>query len=228
MALWLRHPPGERKIWGSNPTRRWDFSGSSHTSDSNIGTPVAILLGAWRYRDSTGTGQPGVSILWLGEVESLICNLYLSVVGCRLVGAHPSQRYTGLLLGCWASKQATNKLILETHWDVAQMLSNQQTSKLSRFIPEMHWDVARTVSNQKTSCSIRQLDCTVVPVICSWDTLGCLLERLETNKSAVQSVDPKGSMIVQWYLSFILETHLDVALTLSNQKTSCSIRSCQR
>ena len=26
---------------------RWDFSGSSHTSDLKIGTPVATLPGAW-------------------------------------------------------------------------------------------------------------------------------------------------------------------------------------
>ena len=40
-----------------------DFSGSSHTSDLKIGTPVATLPGAWRYRVSAGTGRPGVSIL---------------------------------------------------------------------------------------------------------------------------------------------------------------------
>ena len=40
--------------------RRGDFSGSTHTSDLNIGIPVATLHGAWRY---TGSGQPGVSIL---------------------------------------------------------------------------------------------------------------------------------------------------------------------
>ena len=40
-----------------------DFSGSSHTSDLKTGTPVATLPGAWCYRVSTGTGQPGVSIL---------------------------------------------------------------------------------------------------------------------------------------------------------------------
>ena len=41
-----------------------DFlGGSSHTSDFKIGTPVATLPGAWRYRVSTGTGRPGVSIL---------------------------------------------------------------------------------------------------------------------------------------------------------------------
>ena len=42
---------------------RRDFSGSSYTSDSRTGTPVATLSGAWRYRVSAGTGQPGVSIL---------------------------------------------------------------------------------------------------------------------------------------------------------------------
>ena len=40
-----------------------DFSGSSHTSDLKIDTPVATLPGAWRYRVSAGTGRPGVSIL---------------------------------------------------------------------------------------------------------------------------------------------------------------------
>ena len=39
------------------------FPGSSHTSDFKIGTPVATLPGAWRYRVSAGTGWPGVSIL---------------------------------------------------------------------------------------------------------------------------------------------------------------------
>ena len=43
---------------------RRDFClGSSHTSDLKIGTPVATLPGAWRYRVSAGTGRPGVSIL---------------------------------------------------------------------------------------------------------------------------------------------------------------------
>ena len=42
---------------------RQDFSGSSYTSDLEIGTPVATLSGTWRYRVSAGTGRPGVSIL---------------------------------------------------------------------------------------------------------------------------------------------------------------------
>ena len=42
---------------------RRDFSRSSNTSDLKIGTPVATLPGALRYRVSAGTGWPGVSIL---------------------------------------------------------------------------------------------------------------------------------------------------------------------
>ena len=56
-------PPRERKIPGSNPDCAGILSGSSHTSDSKIGTPVATLSGAWRSRVSAGTGRPGVSIL---------------------------------------------------------------------------------------------------------------------------------------------------------------------
>ena len=47
---------------------RRDFSGSSHTSDLKIGTLVATLPGAWRYRVSAVTGRPGVSIQGLGEM----------------------------------------------------------------------------------------------------------------------------------------------------------------
>ena len=53
---------------------RGDSSGSSHTSDFKIGTPVATLPEAWRYWVSDGTGWPGVSILMLCEMENLICN----------------------------------------------------------------------------------------------------------------------------------------------------------
>ena len=46
-----------------NPACAEIFPGSSYTSDLNIGTPMATLPGAWRYRVSAGTGRPGVSIL---------------------------------------------------------------------------------------------------------------------------------------------------------------------
>ena len=96
VGLVVRCPPQERKIPGSNPACAGIFSGSSH---SKIGTP---------YRVSTGTGQPGVSILWLGEVERWICNFYLSVAARKLVWADPSLRYTSMLLG--RLSKPTNKL----------------------------------------------------------------------------------------------------------------------
>ena len=62
VGLVVRRPPRERRSRVRIPLEP-DFSGSSHTSDFKIGTPVATLPGAWRYRVSTGTGRPGVSIL---------------------------------------------------------------------------------------------------------------------------------------------------------------------
>ena len=86
---------------------RRDFSGSSHTSDSKIGTPVATLPGAWRHRVSAGTGRPGVSILRLGEVENLICSFYLSVA---------------------ARKNCLSRSVPEIHSHAAGTLSNQPTT----------------------------------------------------------------------------------------------------
>ena len=63
VGLVVRRPPRERKVPGSNPACAGIFSGSSHTSDLNIGTPVDTLPRAWRYRVSAGTDRPGVSIL---------------------------------------------------------------------------------------------------------------------------------------------------------------------
>ena len=64
-----------------------------------IGTPVATLPGAWHYRVSTVTGWLGISVLWLGEVESLICNFSISVAARELVWANLSLAYTSMLLG---------------------------------------------------------------------------------------------------------------------------------
>ena len=99
VGLVVKRPPRERKIPRSNPACAGIFSGSSHTSDLNIGTPVVTLPGAWGYRVNAGTGRPGVSILWLGEVESWICNFCLSVTARKIVRADPSLRYTRMLLG---------------------------------------------------------------------------------------------------------------------------------
>ena len=62
-----------------------DVSESSHISDLKFGTPVATLPGAWRCMVSAGTGWPGVSILRLGEIESLIWYFYLSVAARTII-----------------------------------------------------------------------------------------------------------------------------------------------
>ena len=66
---------------------------------------MATLPGAWRYRVSAWTGWRSVSILRLGEAESLICNLYLNVAALKLVWVDKSLTYTSMLLG----HKATNK-----------------------------------------------------------------------------------------------------------------------
>ena len=62
-----RWPSGKASVSGAEDPRFESrdrlFSGSSHTRDFKIGTPVATLPGVWRYRVSAGTGRPGVSIL---------------------------------------------------------------------------------------------------------------------------------------------------------------------
>ena len=75
---------------------RREFSGSSHTSDLKIGTPVKApgVKGS-----ALGLAGPGVSVLWLGEVDSLTRNSRLSVAARTIVWADPSLRCTNMLLG---------------------------------------------------------------------------------------------------------------------------------
>ena len=97
LTWWLRRPPRERKIRGSNPACAGIFpGGSSPTSDLKIGTLLASLPGVWRFMVRAGCGWPGVSILWLGEVESLICNFYLSVAACSWDVPEKHQYVAGL------------------------------------------------------------------------------------------------------------------------------------
>ena len=63
VGLVVKASASRAKVLGSNPAYARIFSGSSHTSDLNIGTPVATVPGTWHYRVSAGTGRLGVSIL---------------------------------------------------------------------------------------------------------------------------------------------------------------------
>ena len=106
LPLWLRCPPRERMIPDSNLTCAGIFPGSSHTSDLKIGNPGATPPVAWRYRVSAGTGWPGVSILCLGEMESLICN---SISVWQYVQLSEQIRPWDTLACYWDVKQPTNK-----------------------------------------------------------------------------------------------------------------------
>ena len=63
VGLVVKAPASRAEDPGFKSCLRRDFSGSSHTSELKIGTPVATLSGAWRYRVSAGTGRPGASTL---------------------------------------------------------------------------------------------------------------------------------------------------------------------
>ena len=55
---------------------------------------------------SAGTAWPGVSILWLDDMESLVSNSYLSVAVCKLSEQiRPWDTFTC----CWDVKQPINK-----------------------------------------------------------------------------------------------------------------------
>ena len=97
---------------------RRDFSGSKHTSHLKTGTSVASLPRALRHKDSTGTGQPGVSILWLGEVESLTTNFCLVVAAHKIIWADPPRRTQAC---CWDVKQIRPGDTLACCWDVKQI-----------------------------------------------------------------------------------------------------------
>ena len=66
---------------------------------------MATLPGAWRYRVSAGSGWPGVSILWLGEMERLVCNFCLMWQHVKL---SEQIRPWGTLACCWDVKQPSN------------------------------------------------------------------------------------------------------------------------
>ena len=118
----VRRPPREQKILGLNPACAGIFSGSSLTSDLNLALQwlpcqapgvIGSTLGLfglvsvycdwvrWKIWSATSVSVwQHVSILWLGEMENLICNFYLSVAAHKIVWADLSLRYTRMLLGC--------------------------------------------------------------------------------------------------------------------------------
>ena len=66
---------------------------------------MVTLPGIWHDTVSARTGWPGISILWLGEADSLICNFYLSVATHTTVWADP---FWDTLACYWNVYQPTN------------------------------------------------------------------------------------------------------------------------
>ena len=158
VGLVARRPPREWKIAGSNSACAGIFSGSSHASDSKIGTPVATLPGAWRYRVSAGTGQPGVSTLWLGEVESWI---WTSISVWQHVKLPEQIRPWDTLACCWDVKQPTNKQTPPT-------LESQELN--SRFLRHTHFFLCFPAF-----CCCSLCCCFFPTVFCLTDPFICIL-----------------------------------------------------
>ena len=91
----------EQQTWIHFPLAPWLFC---------LVVPVATQPDSRCCRVNTGTGQPNVSILWLGEIENLVCNFCLSVAALTLVWADPSRRYISMLLGLLTTQQPTTTL----------------------------------------------------------------------------------------------------------------------
>ena len=97
---------------------------------------MATLPGAWHYRVSAGTGRPGVSILWLGEVERLICNLYLNVAAHKIVWADPSLRYNQ-----WDVKLPTISHSLNIYLTTMLLWQCSPPNRLSDCHPDCLWHI---------------------------------------------------------------------------------------
>ena len=90
---------------------------------------MATLPGAWRDRVSAGTDRPGVSILWLGEIESLICSFYLVWQHVKL---SVQIRPWDTLACCWDDKQPTNP---DIHCHLPRRKATKtQTSNCSNYL----------------------------------------------------------------------------------------------
>ena len=108
LASWLRRPPRERKIPGSNPARAEIFPGSSHTSDLNIGTPLA----------NVPCRAPGV----IGSVLGLVgpVSVYCDWVRWKV--------WSATSISVLQHVHMPEQIVHEMHSHVAGTLSNQQTN----------------------------------------------------------------------------------------------------
>ena len=107
VGLVVRRPPRERKVPGSNPACGGIFSGSSHTSDLNIGAPVLTCQ------------APGVIGSALGLVGPV--SVYCDWVRWKIFDLQ-------LLSQCDSTSNCLSRSVPEIHSHVAWTLSNQPSN----------------------------------------------------------------------------------------------------
>ena len=90
---------------------------------------MGTLPGAWRYRVSVGRGLLSVNIQWLGEIESLIWNSYLSVAACTIRQKVWSAAFTLVWQHVQVCEQIRPWDTLPCCWDVNQATKNKTKSK---------------------------------------------------------------------------------------------------
>ena len=139
----VRRPPRERKTPGSNPACSGIFSGSIHTSDLKIGTPVATLPGVWRYRrkDLASVTQSG-DVLVLPSVFMLpFCRPHVHHnQSCQSSGAHlPSHTFRNMVMTRLMPVSSLAAMAPVLIPSAPARLPLGSTLKLSQILPPGHW-----------------------------------------------------------------------------------------
>ena len=94
-------------------------------SEPQISTPVAVLTGTRRYRVISRSGWPNVSVQWLNESASLICNFYL-VAARPIIKVDPTPRHTLHSVEALCNQPFTNMCLF------VGCLSSQQYASVSQ------------------------------------------------------------------------------------------------
>ena len=164
---------------------------------------MATLPGAWRYGVSTGTGRTGVSILWLGEVEHLICNFYLSVAACKIEQIRPWDT----LACCWDVKQPTNKHTIDLQLELWESLCWWD---ITTYINYDHLATVQVVTFQLSMLEIHSSDKKITgdQSLCFQDFLQsmCLNIKWEVHFSKIRVCEVHGYWIFCPYLTDHIHT----------------------
>ena len=150
---------------------------------------MASLPGAWHYRVSAGTGWSGVSILWLGEIESLICNFCHSVAACTIEQIRPWDT----LACCWvkqASKQQTN-LCLWSPKEAKWLPQHHQSKYMSPLI-------GSNLERERERVCVCVCVCVCVYELCNWFKvmLKLITEMFDSKQNQSRKWNQPGSVLV--------------------------------